>query len=306
LPKSTLIFALDAWGEDWLSHGWQQKTGQSIDQVLAKLSNQCSGLLYTQVQREGMLQGIDRQRVTDLVQATRLPVTVAGGVTTTEDVVFLQNLGAHAQIGMALYTGKLSLAESFIACVNFNKSEQGLIPTVVQDRLTKEVLMLAYSTADSLRAALTQGQGIYYSRSRQEIWHKGKTSGHYQTLCHVDLDCDADTLLFQVEQQGAACHLERWSCFPSQTRGFNLATLDRLLAQRQQQLPTGSYTARLLQDSHLNIAKLREETEELIDAKEHPEVRWEAADVLYFTLVLARARGVSLQQIEQELRSRQA
>lgn len=302
LPKDALIFALDARGDEWLSHGWQQGTGLQTTTVLEELAPFASEFLYTQVEKEGMLQGLDRPRIEKLLAKSPIPVTVAGGVTTVADVAFLHKLGARAQIGMAIYTGKLTLDDALIGCLDFEKCP--LIPTIVQDVETREVLMLAYSSPDSLKAALTEKRGIYFSRSRQELWRKGDTSGHTQQLLQVDWDCDGDTLLFFVKQTGPACHHERYSCFSTPKKPFTLHTLDAILQQRQATLPESSYTTKLMKSATLRAEKLREETEELIEATSFEDVRWEAADLLYFTLAQARAEGVGLNQIVAELRSR--
>ena len=302
LPRESLIFALDSKGDSWLSHGWREDTGVKTVDILMEMSENCSGFLYTQVEKEGMMQGLDRERVTQIVERSPIPVTVAGGITDLEDIVFLNSLGAHAQIGMALYTGRLSLMDCFLAGVDFGKQE--LVPTIVQDADSNDVLMLAYSNQETLKLAIQERRGIYFSRSRQGIWRKGETSGHVQQLVKVDVDCDGDTLLFRVRQKQEACHLKRWSCFPTVANRFDLWKLDRTLASRKESLPEGSFSARLFKDADLRAAKLREETEELIEAVTFEDNRWEAADLLYFTLISARADGVGLRDIVQELRSR--
>lgn len=302
LPREALIFAIDARGDDWLSHGWQNNTGLKIIDLLEELAPNCSEMLYTQVEKEGMMQGLDRVRIEKLLQASPVPLTIAGGVTTYDDVAFLHQRGAKAQIGMAIYTGKMKLPEAVLACLDFSKV--GLIPTVVQDIESQQVLMLAYSSEASLRAALEERRGIYFSRSRQKLWRKGETSGHIQTLVRIDWDCDGDTLLFKVKQRGPACHFQRFSCFSRNTPSFNLDSLDRVLADRHLRLPEKSYTTKLFKSQSLQSEKLREETEELIEAQTLDDVRWEAADLLFFTLVHARAKGVGLDQIISELRSR--
>lgn len=268
-----------------------------------ELAAGCSEFLYTQVAKEGMLQGIDKQRVESVVKASPIPVTVAGGITGLADIKIINQLNAHAQIGMAIYTGKLSLADAFLQGIDFKK-QQGLVPTIVQDNISKEVLMLAYSNEESLRVSLEQRKATYYSRSRQSLWQKGETSGHTQALKHVDVDCDGDTLLFKVEQTGMACHLNRFSCFPATHKPFNLTTLDQVLSQRLENPQAGSYTSDLLQDKALQIEKLKEECQELIEASQYEEVRWEAADLIFFALAYAKANGVDLAAIESELRSR--
>ena len=303
LPRESLIFAIDSKGDQLVDQGWRSDTGERTEDVLQEMGSRCSAFLYTQVEKEGMMEGLDRERVSRIVKASPVPVTVAGGITTVEDIRFLADLGASGQIGMAIYTGKLNLADCMLARCDFEKAP--LIPTVVQDVASGDVLMMAYSSRESLQTALRERRGIYWSRSRQSLWRKGETSGHVQHLQRVDVDCDGDTLLFQVRQEGqAACHLNRWSCFPGVQRRWDLSNLDAVLADRRERMPEGSYTAQLFADAALQAEKLREETEELITAETFEEVRWEAADLLYFTLVSARARGVGLDDMIAELRSR--
>ncbi len=304
LPRDALIFAIDANGDELVTKGWREGTGDKVLDLIPELATPCSEFLYTQVQKEGMLQGLDEERVRAVCAASPVPVTVAGGVTTLDDLRFLRTLGANAQIGMAIYTGRMALDDALLSTIDFAKQD-GLIPTVVQDADSGDVLMLAYSNEASLRSAIRERVGVYWSRSRNSLWRKGDTSGHVQQLQRIDIDCDGDTLLFKVRQSGQACHLNRWSCFPTQNRRFSLGSLDTVLAERQQHGDVAtSYTAQLFASSDLQTEKLREECEELIEATQHDEVRWEAADVLFFALVMARAKGVSLREIENELRAR--
>ena len=302
LPRDALVFAIDSKGDELVSEGWQRGTGTKTESMLPQLAPHCCEFLYTQVEKEGLMGGLDRERILRIVKASPVPVTVAGGITTLDDLKFLAGLGANGQIGMALYTGAVNLTDSLMAFVRFD--DRGLVPTVVQDETSGDVLMMAFSSRESLEIALKERRGVYWSRSRQTLWRKGETSGHEQELLSVDMDCDGDTLLFRVNQKNVACHLQRWSCFPRVSRRFGLAHLDGLLEQRLHNPPEGSYTAKLFASEPLQAEKLREETEELIEAKAHGEVRWEAADLLYFTLVAARYKGVGLQAIVNELRSR--
>ncbi len=302
ISPDNLIFAIDAVGDEWVSHGWKQGSGKSVLDIIPELENNCSEFLYTQVEKEGMLQGMDEQRIQQVVAASNVTVTVAGGITTTSDIRKLQRMGANAQIGMAIYTGKITLNNAFIETVDFKKLP--LIPTIVQDSETKDVLMLAYSNQQSLQQALTQRRGIYWSRSRNELWRKGDSSGDKQQLLQVDMDCDADTLLFQVRQTGSACHLKRWSCFPTQSKKFSLETLDKVFQKRLNNPEEKSYTSKLFASADFQAEKLREECEELIDTDNYIDARWEAADLLFFTLIAAKSRGVSIKDIINELRSR--
>ena len=302
LPKNGLIFAIDAKGDNLTTHGWKKTQDSKVLDIIPELAKNCGEFLYTQVNKEGMMQGIDKSRIEAVIKASKVPVTVAGGITDYEDVQWINQLGANSQIGMAIYSGHMQLDQAFLSLVDFDKMP--LIPTIVQDVETKKVLMMAYSSQDSLRAALQQKRGVYYSRSRQQLWAKGDTSGHVQKLVKVDVDCDGDTILFQVEQTDHACHFDRYSCFPSQSREYSLSYLDSIFDQRLAEADTNSFTQKLFDDQNLQIEKLQEECQELIEATEHNHVRWEAADLLFFTMVMAKAKGVTITEIINDLRSR--
>lgn len=302
LSKDSLIFAIDAKGDYWSTQGWQNTEGEKVLDLIPELANNCSEFLYTQVEKEGLLQGLDRQRIESVIKTSPVPVTVAGGITSLDDIQWFTRMGANGQIGMSIYTGKLKLVDCFLAQIDFNKAP--LVPTIVQDEDTGKVLMMAYSNSDSLSQALSLRCGIYWSRSRQELWQKGLTSGNQQQLVSADVDCDGDTILFRVKQLGNACHFDRYSCFASQTEGFDLNRLTRLLQRRKDELPENSFSSQLFQSSDLRAAKIREEAEELIEAQQSEEVRWEAADLLFFTLADALAKGVTIREINNELRSR--
>ncbi|MCB1043782.1 MAG: bifunctional phosphoribosyl-AMP cyclohydrolase/phosphoribosyl-ATP diphosphatase HisIE [Acidobacteria bacterium] len=304
LPREAVVVALDSKADTWVTHGWTESSPLTTQDAMAALGSVCSEFLYTQVEKEGMMSGLDRERVERVVTTSPVPVTVAGGVTTADDISYLHRLGAKAQIGMAIYTGALSLTDCLLACLDFDKAP--LVPTVVQDVHSREVLMVAYSSQESLSRALASKAGVYYSRSRQALWTKGETSGHRQKLVRVDVDCDGDSLLFQVEQTGPACHLNRPSCFSTVQPGFDLTSLDRVIQARRCHAPEGSYTATLFESQTLRESKLNEEVAELIEATSFSEKRWEAADLLYFTLVEAAAHDVRLIDIISELRSRHA
>lgn len=190
--------------------------------------------------------------------------------------------------------------------------ERGLVPCVVQDWRTGEVLTVAYMNAASLALTRQTGEMHFYSRSRGELWHKGETSGNIQTLKALRYDCDGDALLALVEPSGPACHTGERTCFH---RGElepgapyeALPTLERTIAQRADARPNGSYTAELLADPELARAKVREEAEEVSRAsREESDDRLaeEAADVIYHLAVLLRERGLSLADAERVLDGR--
>jgi phosphoribosyl-ATP pyrophosphohydrolase/phosphoribosyl-AMP cyclohydrolase len=180
--------------------------------------------------------------------------------------------------------------------------ERGLVPVIVQDWRTGEVLTLAYANAEAVRRTRESGELHLYSRSRREQWHKGATSGNTQAVRALRLDCDGDTLLALVEPAGPACHTGERTCFYSgelepPAPHEALAILERTLAERAAQRPQGSYTVELLDDPALAGEKVREEAEEVTRAareESDERVDEEAADVLYHLAVLLRGRGRSL------------
>jgi len=298
LPRERVIAALDARHGEVVVEGWRKRTGRGILERIAELRDFVGGFLVTFVEREGRLGGTDLTLAEAVVRAAgpACRVTIAGGVTTPEEIAALDRLGADAQVGMALYTGRLDLADAIAAPLRSDRPD-GLFPTVVADE-RGIALGLAWSSRDSLREAVRRRAGVYQSRSRG-LWVKGETSGSTQELLRIDLDCDRDALRFLVRQRGPGfCHLERFSCF-GEAEG--LARLEATLAARAAAPPEGSYTARLLADPGLLAAKLREEADELARAEGREDVVWEAADLLYFALVKLAAAGVRLAEVERHL-----
>ena len=300
LPRERVIVALDARNDEVVVNGWTQGTGRSVESRMEELRDLVSGFLVTFVEKEGMMQGTRLDRVAALQAAAgSCRLTIAGGVTTTEDIRLLDDRGVDAQVGMALYTGRINLAEGFSAPLRTDR-EDGLWPTIVVDEYDR-ALGLCYSNLCSLSEALESGQGVYWSRSRG-LWRKGESSGATQELLAVSMDCDRDTLRFKVRQHGPGfCHLNTCSCF-GQLRG--IPSLSRTLESRRENAPAGSYTRRLFENPALLSAKMLEEAQELTEAELDSEVAWEAADVLYFTLATLAQRGVPLSRVLSELDQR--
>ncbi len=192
--------------------------------------------------------------------------------------------------------------------------QKGLVPCVVQDWSTGEVLTLAYMNEQALRRTRQTGELHLWSRSRDELWHKGATSGNVQRVRALRLDCDGDTLLALVEPAGPACHTGERTCFhngelvpgaPYET----LPTLERTLIERARERPPGSYTVALLDDPERIGEKVMEEAEEVTRAareESDERVDEETADVLYHLLVLLRSRGRSLTDAERVLDGRRS
>ena len=179
--------------------------------------------------------------------------------------------------------------------------DKGPLPCVVQDWRTGEVLTVAYMDREALRRTRESGEMWFWSRSRQELWHKGETSGNVQRLRELRWDCDADTLLAEVEPAGPACHTGERTCFHNgdvePSPGEAVGALERTIAARREDAPEGSWTARLLADPRLREEKVLEEAEEVTRAareESDERVAEEAADVLYHLAVLLGARGLSL------------
>ena len=206
--------------------------------------------------------------------------------------------------------------------------ENGLLPVVAQDADSGAVLMVAFANMEALRCTLETGQMHYWSRSRQELWHKGATSGHIQHLVSLHGDCDGDTLLARVRQEGPACHTGEATCFgdlkapppdagdvveagagPDVHSEDVLPGLWATLQDRAEARPPSSYTVKLLDDENLRLKKLGEENAELLLAlarQETEKIPREAADLVYHLLVALQAAGVTLADLLQELDARKS
>ena len=210
--------------------------------------------------------------------------------------------------------------ESFQAAYkweDFKKNSDGMVPVIVQDYRTQEVLMMAYMNEEAYEQTLREGMMTYWSRSRQELWRKGDTSGHYQYVKSLDIDCDRDTILAKVEQIGAACHTGHRSCFYTNLAskaydGRNPMTVfDDVMAtilERKENPKEGSYTNYLFdQGIDKILKKVGEEAAEIIIAAKNPdsdEVKYEICDFLYHMMVLMAEREVSWKDITKELAER--
>ena len=192
--------------------------------------------------------------------------------------------------------------------------EQGLIPAIVQDAVTKQVLTLAYMNRESLKISMEKGLTCFWSRSRQELWLKGETSGNYQHIVSITADCDNDALVVSVEPDGPACHTGTVSCFTrpvweSEERSeFSLQALMTLIEGRKTEKKEGSYTTYLFEKGVDKILKkVGEESTEVIiagKADNKAETIYEIADLTYHVLVLMIQMGISLEDIHRELASR--
>ena len=191
--------------------------------------------------------------------------------------------------------------------------DKGLIPAIVVDAGTNQVLTLAYMNAESLKISMEKRLTCFWSRSRQELWLKGETSGNYQHIVSITADCDNDALMVKVNKDGPACHLGEESCFHNPVLGeenapFRLEGLYDLLMDRKATLPEGSYTTYLFQKGLDKILKkVGEESTEVIiagKAEDKAETIYEIADLTYHVLVLMAQMGISVEDVKKELASR--
>jgi phosphoribosyl-ATP pyrophosphohydrolase len=297
LPRDRVIAAVDSVRGEVVVDGWRTKTGKPALDVIRSLAPHVGGFLLTQVEREGEMDGFDESLVRAAVAAAGdACVTAAGGITSADEVAELDRFGADAQVGMALYTEQMDLGDAVGAVLR--AGPDGLWPTVVCDE-SGRMLGLVWSSAASLRRAVAERRGIYWSRSRSAIWVKGESSGNTQGLIAVDVDCDRDALRFVVRQQGTGfCHRGTRSCFRDR---FDLGTLERVVAARRVGGDPDSGTVRLLTRPGLLESKLGEESAELARAATRDDVVHEAADVLYLVLAAIARAGATLADVEREL-----
>jgi len=196
--------------------------------------------------------------------------------------------------------------------------EKGLIPAVVQDAVSKEVLTVAYMNEESLNKTLETRETWFYSRSRKQLWHKGETSGNIQIVKEIRYDCDGDALVVLVEPKGPACHKGEYSCFHQELLGKSknvahnrfaiMNILEEVIAKREMERPEGSYTTYLF-DKGIDkiLKKVGEEAAEIIIAaknENHEELKWEVADFLFHLMVLLREQKLSLDDVLQVLEER--
>jgi len=191
--------------------------------------------------------------------------------------------------------------------IDFSKGD-GLVPVVIQDNTTLQVLMVGYMNEEAYLKTETEGRVTFYSRSRQTLWTKGETSGNWLRVVTTETDCDNDAILIKAEPSGPVCHTGTWSCFGEQpAKGF-LYRLEEIINNRIEEGSTGSYTSRLFSEGTRKIAqKVGEEAVELVIEAMGDNIglfKNEAADLLYHLLILLRAKQVNLSEIEEVLLSR--
>lgn len=300
--------------------GWKTLTNLALVETAKAVEPFVGELLFTGVDREGTMSGLDLAPVKSLRAQVSCNITAAGGASTIEEIETLAELGCDVQLGMALYTGRVKLADAFERCLNWKKGflnptdlsigdsvnhgalplPRALLPVIAQTA-DGQVLMTGFTDREALAETFARGNLCFHSRTRNKLWMKGENSGNILKLLRLRADCDRDALLAVVEPAGPVCHTGAWSCF-GVDRAYTWERLQAIIADRFLYPAPGSYTATL--DDDLTREKVREEAEEVCMAKTHDEVVWEAADLLYFTTALMTREGVSVAEVLAELERR--
>ncbi|MFQ3547386.1 MAG: bifunctional phosphoribosyl-AMP cyclohydrolase/phosphoribosyl-ATP diphosphatase HisIE [Termitinemataceae bacterium] len=294
IGRERVIVAVDARNGEIVVDGWKTPTALDLYKTAREVEDLAGELLYTCVEREGTMTGTSMESIKKLRDSVSCRITVAGGVSTLEEVTAIAQLGCDVQLGMALYTGAIKLAEAFIASLAWDK--ESLLPVIAQAP-DGQVLMLGYTDKEALAATFARGNLCFHSRSRNKLWMKGESSGNTLKVLRLRADCDRDTILATVEPAGPTCHTGTWTCFTDQRYTWEL--LQSIIAERLRDPKPGSYTATL--DDERVREKVMEEAEEVCTAKTHDEIVWEVADLLYFTTVLMTRSGVTVAEVLAEL-----
>ncbi len=299
IGKQRIIIGVDALNGKIAVKGWTETIDVPLIEGAKLAEKYCSELLFTCVEKEGCMQGTNLEMAKELRAAVSCRVVVAGGVSTEDEIETLEKMCCDVQLGMALYTNKVSLKNAFARCLDWQKT-CGMIPVIAQDERSREVLMMGYANREALEKTFETGKLTFFSRSRNTLWTKGETSGHFLDVVKLRADCDRDTILATVKPNGGACHTGSWTCFTSAPD--EKSTLERLYATISERFANpkpGSYTATL--DNKRVREKVEEEAEEICEADGKDEVIWEAADLLYFVSVLMYKEGVDWQDVYNEL-----
>ena len=287
IGRPRIIVAVDALEGKIVTRGWKHQTDLPLFDAVKQLEPYASEFLFTCVEREGTMKGANFDQIRELKRSTKRLITAAGGVSTVDEIRQIAEIGADVQLGMALYTGKVDLAEAFVECLNWKTD---LLTAVTQDE-AGQVLMVAYCNKEALKKAFATGNMTYFSRSRQKLWTKGETSGHTQRLVRMRADCDRDALLVTVKQTGAACHNDTYSCF-----GDQRPTLQDLYAAESAAIQANAARSEAQIQEQLRVAG-----HEFSKAATPESVLTTAADVFDGMTALLAKRGVNVEEVLAEL-----
>ena len=298
IGKQRIIISVDAINGKIAVKGWTETIDVSLIEGAKQAEKYCSELLFTCVEKEGCMQGTNIEMAKELRDAVKCRVVVAGGVSSEDEIEALEKMHCDVQLGMALYTNKVSLKNSFLRCLDWEKVS-GMVPVIAQSQ-NGEVLMMGYANKEAFEKTIDTKKLTFWSRTRNVLWTKGETSGHFLEVLKLRVDCDRDTVLATVIPHGGVCHTGSFTCFGAEPD--ERSSMERLygtIAERFANPKPGSYTATL--DAKRVREKVEEEAEEICEAEGKDEVIWEAADLLYFVSVLMYKEGVNWQDVYNEL-----
>ncbi len=301
IGKDRIIVSVDAINGVIAIKGWTESAGIGLVEGAKAVEPFASELLFTCVENEGCMTGINLDLVKKLREAVKCRLVVAGGVASTEEIASLEKLGCDVQLGMALYTGKVALKDAFIECLNWEKTE--MVPVIAQ-AVSGEVLMMGFANKEAFNKTFDTKKLTFWSRTRNVLWTKGENSGNFLEVIKLRVDCDRDTVLATVIPHGPVCHTGAWTCFQSTAdRPYSMQFLYDIISERFANPKPGSYTATL--DDERVREKIMEEAEELTDeAETREDYIWEFADLFYFLSVLMYKQNINWKDILDELDKR--
>lgn len=302
LPKDKIIVAVDSKNGVVAVNAWTRTVSATPVDYIKRFNNYCSGFLYTNVEKAGMLDGIDFDVIKNLKSFTPNELTVAGGISTLEEIYELQKMNISPQLGMGIYTGKISLPDAFVKCIDFEK-RFGYIPTIVQDSDTNQVLSLCYSNKESLLQALNTAKGTYFNREEKKIITKGEASGNIQELVSARYNCDMDAILFKVKQKGNTCHLGRYSCF--ETKDNSVCHLFNKIIENKRLMPDKSETTKLFNNEFELKKKIMEKAFDTVNFEKGDDFSSEASDLLYYTLIFMAMNNLTPADVINSLSSKE-
>ncbi|MDR1788191.1 MAG: phosphoribosyl-ATP diphosphatase [Treponema sp.] len=285
--------------------GWKTPTGLPLVETARAIEPFAGEVLFTCVDREGLMGGIDTEPVRALREALECRLTVAGGVHTLDEIETLAGLGCDVQLGMALYTGAIDLSEAFIRSLNWQKGATmahggdfpaPLLPIIAQAS-DGQVLMTGYTDAEALSESFRTGNLCFHSRTRNELWMKGRHSGKVLRLQKLRADCDRDALLATVDPVAEVCHTGAWSCFET-GRAFTLERMQSLIAEGLAQAEHGGETQAR--------ERLLEAAQGLGAAGGRREQVTNAARLFFSALGVLAEGGIPLKEVLREMEERYA
>ena len=299
--KQRIIISVDSINGKIAVKGWTETIDVPLVEGAKQAEQYCSELLFTCVEKEGCMKGTDMRLVQNLRKAVKCRVVAAGGVSSVTEISNLEKLGCDVQLGMALYTGAVSLKDAFTACLNWDKVP--LIPVIAQS-VNGQVLMMGYASREAFAKTFETKKLTFWSRTRSTLWTKGESSGHFLQVIKLRADCDRDTVLATVIPHGGVCHTGSFTCFGSEPEELSSAgSLYDVIADRFANPRPGSYTATL--DDKRVREKIEEEAGELCsEAESKDDIIWETADLFYFMNVLMYKEGVTWKDVYDELDKR--